>query len=140
MVHALREICRVLIEHGAIIDLRPLTGAWPIEVISRGQRDIVGDVKSVAEGIADDAAANEAMETASSEGWLGREQEDLFDFRYYWNSPGEMKEYMDEEWDDFAAVEADVWQAVRRRWALADADARVSVRLKMLITRWKKLR
>jgi hypothetical protein len=139
MVHALHEICRVLIEHGTIIDLRPLTGAWPVELVSQQGRQAVGKVTGVAESIADDAAANEAMEKAASEGLLRREQEELFDFDYYWNSPGEMKEYMDEEWDDFAGIEPEVWKELRRRWALADADARVSVRLAMLITRWKKL-
>ena len=139
MVHALHEICRVLIAHGTIIDLRPLTGSWPVEVVTRQQRHAVGNVTGVQEGIADDTAANQAMERAASEGLLQREQEELFDFRYYWNSPGEAQEYVDEEWADFCSLGADVWKEARRQWALADADARVSVRLKMLITRWKKL-
>jgi hypothetical protein len=139
MVHALHEICRVLITHGTIIDLRPLTGSWPMEVVSRRQRHAVGNVTGVPEGIADDTAANQAMERAASSGLLQREHEELFDFHYYWNSPGEAQEYIDEEWADFVSIGAEVWKEVRHRWAIADADARVSVRLKMLITRWKKL-
>jgi hypothetical protein len=139
MVHALHEICRVLITHGTIIDLRPLTGSWPMEVVCRRQQDAVGNVTGLPEGIADDTAANEAMARAASSGLLQREQEELFDFHYYWNSPGEAQEYIDEEWADFVSIGAEVWKEVRRRWAIADADARVSVRLKMLITRWKKL-
>jgi hypothetical protein len=139
MVHALHEICRVLIEHGTIIDLRPLTGSWPMEVISQRERRAVGSVAGVAEGVADDIAANEAMGQAESKGLLRREQEELFDFYYYWNSPGEAQEYIEEEWSDFATVGADIWKEVRGHWALADADARVGIRLSMLITRWKKL-
>jgi hypothetical protein len=139
MVDALHEICRVLIAHGTVVDLRPLTGSWPMEVVSRRQRYTVGNVTGVAEGIADDSAANEAMERAASERLLQREQEELFDFHYYWNSPGEAQEYIDEEWSEFVGIGAEVWKEVRRHWAVADADARVSVRLKMLITRWKKL-
>ena len=139
MVHALREICRVLIERGIVIDLRPLTGSWPVEVVSRGRRHAAGYVTGVAEGIADDTAANEAMAKAAGEGLLRRERHELFDFCYYWNSPGEMQEYIDEEWADFVKVDADTATAVRRLWAVAEADARVSVRLTMLITRWIKL-
>ena len=139
MVHALHEICRVLVEHGTLIDLRPLTGSWPIEVVSRRQSQAVGNVTGVAEGFADDTAANEAMGTAASEGLLEREQEELFDFRYYWNSPVEAQQYIEEEWADFASLGEEIWKEVRRHWAIADADAKVSVRLKMLITRWKKL-
>jgi len=139
MVHALHEICRVLIAHGTIVDLRPLTGSWPLEVVSNRQRHAIANVTGVAESIADDTAANEAMERTASEGLLRREQEELFDFSYYWNSPAEAKEHIDEEWADFATVGADAWKEVRRHWATADADARVSVRLKLLIARWKKL-
>jgi hypothetical protein len=138
MVHAHEEICRVLIEQGNVIDLRPLTGSWPMEVVSRGQRRAVGYVTGMAEGIADDTAANEAMAKAAADGLLRREREERFDFCYYWNSPGEMQEYIDEEWADFVKVEADTAKAARRLWAVAEADARVSVRLSMLITRWSK--
>jgi hypothetical protein len=139
MVHALHEICRVLIEQGTVIDLRPLTGPWPIEVVSQRQRKAVGHVTGVAESIGDDTAANEAMRKVASEGLLQRQQEALFDFHYYWNSPDEMQEHVDEEWADFATIGADLWREVRRNWALADADARVSICVKMLIARWKKL-
>ena len=139
MVHALHELGRVLIAHGTVIDLRPLTGSWPMEVVSRRQRHTIGQVTGVDEGIADDNAANEAMKTAAAGGLLQREQEELFDFHYYWDSPSEAREYIDEEWSDFVRIGAEVWEEVRRHWAVADADARVSVRLKMLITRWKKL-
>jgi hypothetical protein len=138
MVHALQEICRVLVERGAVVDLRPLTGSWPVEVVSRGQRHAVGYVTGVAEGIADDTAANQAMEKAAIDGLLRRRREELFDFCYYWNSPGEMQEYIDDEWADFVKVEAGTATAARRLWAVAEADARVSVRLSMLITRWTK--
>jgi hypothetical protein len=139
MVHALHEVCRVLIEQGTVIDLRPLTGSWPLEVVSRRARQSAGTVTGLSQGLADDAAANEAMEHALSEGLLRREREELFDFLYYWDSPGEMKKYVDEEWDDFVSIEPDVWKSVRHHWALADADARVCVRLSMLITCWKKV-
>jgi len=50
-----------------------------------------------------------------------------------------MKEYVDEHWADFITVDETIWKNVRSRWAVANADARLRVRVKMLITRWKKL-
>jgi hypothetical protein len=108
-------------------------------VISRRASQAAGFVTGLPEGIADDRAANDALAQASSVGLLRRQQEELFDFRYYWDSPGEAKEYIDEEWEGFVGIEPDVWKGIRHHWALADADARVCVRLSMLITRWKKL-
>jgi hypothetical protein len=139
MVHALREICRVLTQQGTIIDLRPLTGSWPVEVISGRARQQAGNVTGVPSSVSADAAANRAMEQASAEGLVRREREELFDFSYYWDSPGEMKEFVDEEWDDFVTIEPDVWQGIRHHWTLADADARVRVRLSVLISRWQKV-
>jgi hypothetical protein len=49
-----------------------------------------------------------------------------------------MKEFMDEEWEDFEKMEDDVYHATQSLWSTANADARVRVRVKMLITRWRK--
>ena len=70
---------------------------------------------------------------------LAREQEEVFPFHYYWDSPGDMRQYVEEEWSDFISIEDDVWKNVRSLWAVADADARVRIQLNMLITRWRKL-
>ena len=48
-----------------------------------------------------------------------------------------MKEFMEEEWEGFEKLEEPVFEAVKSGWAVANADARVRIRVKMLITRWK---
>jgi hypothetical protein len=50
-----------------------------------------------------------------------------------------MKEFMDTEWEDYEKLEEAVYRKTKSLWASANADARVRVRVKMLITRWKKL-
>jgi hypothetical protein len=50
-----------------------------------------------------------------------------------------MKEFMEDEWEGFEKLEESVYQSAQSAWAVANADARVQVRVKMLITRWKKL-
>jgi hypothetical protein len=139
MVHALREICRVLIGSGTLLDLRPLAGKWPVEVVSARERKQAGEVTDLPQGLADDAAANLAMSQAASDGLLARDQEEIFPFHYYWDSPGDMRQFVEEEWSDFISIEEGVWNNVRSFWAVANADARVRIRLNMLITRWRKL-
>ena len=89
--------------------------------------------------LADDKAAFHAMREAASRRWYIKEKEEEFSFFYYWDTPSEMKEFMDEEWEGFEKLEESVLSTVRSEWALANADARVRVRVKMLITRWKKV-
>jgi hypothetical protein len=138
MVHALSEIQRVLAPAGILIDLRPLADRWQIEVASAREVSEAGRLTDLEMGLEDDRSANEAMIQAESQGWFLREREEFFPFFYYWDSPNEMKEYLDEEWADFTAIDEDTWNNIRSLWAAADADARLRIRVKMLITRWRK--
>ena len=137
MVHALREIHRTLKSNGILIDLRPVEDNWSVEVHSASGLQIAGYLTDVPIGKADDEAAFAAMRDVESRGWFIREREDEFAFFYYWDTPSEMKEWMDQEWDDFVKMENDVYRKAQSLWASANADARVRVRVKMLITRWK---
>ncbi|SRR5581483_5400592 len=138
MVHALSEIHRALAPNGILIDLRPLTGGWPIEVASSREVIEAGRVSDLPVGLEDDKAANESMARAESQKWFTREREEYFPFFYYWDSPNEMKKYIDEDWADFVTIDEETWKSIRSLWAVADADARMRVRVKMLISRWKK--
>lgn len=121
-----------------MIDLRPLLDAWPVEVTSRRERRRVGNVTDLAPGLEDDAAANRSMAEGAERGWFNRELEGSFPFDYYWDSPNEMQEFIEAEWEDFVGISDEVWRRIRSEWAVADADARLRVRVKMLITRWKR--
>jgi hypothetical protein len=137
MVHALSEIRRVLVEDGNLVDLRPILDHWPIEVAAaRGIRE-AGRLQDLPHGIADDEAANRCIAQAHQEGWFIRQAEDYFPFIYAWDTPSEMEEWIDEEWNAFLRFDTEAKQVTRSAWSLADADARVQVRVKMLITRWK---
>jgi hypothetical protein len=139
MVHALNEIRRMLAPDGILIDLRPLAANWPIEVATSQDFLEAGKLSDTSTGLEDDRAANESMANAEAQKWFIRQREEFFPFFYYWDSPNEMKEYVDEHWADFMTVDETTWKNVRSRWAVANADARLRVRVKMLITRWKKI-
>lgn len=136
MVHALDEIRRTLKPNGILIDLRPVESNWSVEINSSTGNLVAGRLNDMPMGLADDEAAFKAMREVESREWFIKETEDEFAFFYYWDTPSEMKEFMDEEWEDFEKIEDDVYQKTRSLWSQANADARVRVRVKMLITKW----
>lgn len=139
MVHALNEIHRVLTPDGVLIDLRPLCDHWDIEVVSARETRETGAMTDLPRGIEDDEAANRAMAAAESNGWFQREKETLFRIHYVWDTASEMKEWVDDEWENMNSLDPAARQATRSAWALGDADSQVRVKVKMLIARWKKL-
>ena len=138
MVHALDEIRRTLKPSGILVDLRPVEDHWLVEVASQQGIKVAGQLTDMPTGKADDEAAFRAMREAESRGWFTREREEEFAFFYYWDTPSEMKEFMEQEWEDFEKIDEDVYHAAQSLWSLANADARVRVRVKMLITSWEK--
>jgi hypothetical protein len=138
MVHALDEIRRTLKSNGILIDLRPISSNWSVEVASSTGHQLAGRLKEMSEGLADDEAAFKAMREVESRRWFIKEKEEEFPFFYYWDTPSEMKEFIETEWEDFEKLEEDIFQKTKSLWVSADADARIRIRVKMLITRWKK--
>ncbi|HEX6268661.1 MAG TPA: hypothetical protein VFZ43_00365 [Anaerolineales bacterium] len=140
MVHALSEIRQVLIHGGIMIDLRPIMDRWPIGVVSTRGVGSTGRMQDLPPGIAEDGAANRSMARAEQNGWFIRQVEDFFPFVYSWDTPSEMEEWVETEWHDFIQLDDKTRRATRSAWASSDADARVQITVKMLITRWKVLK
>ena len=140
MVRALAEIQRVLVPGGILIDIRPLSDRWPIEVAStRGLKE-TGHVDDLPVQLKADRASNEALKEVESRGWFRREQEELFPFCYSWDTPSEMEKFIAEDWSDFIQLSDPAKHATRSTWASADADARVQVKVQMLIAHWKVIK
>lgn len=139
MVDALSEIRRVLVPKGILIDMRPLADRWQVEVVSsRGVRES-GRVEDLPEQVSGDVASNKTMQEVESRGWFVRESEDFFPFFYSWDTPSEMEKFVDDDWSDFIRLGEADRKSTRSAWAVGDADSRVRIRVKILITRWKKL-
>ena len=136
MVHALNEIRRTLKPNGILIDLRPVEDNWSVEIVSSAGWQVSGRLSDVPAAVVDDEAAFNAMREVESKGWYIKKEEEEFAFFYYWDTPSEMKKFMEDEWEDFEKLEEDVYKKTGSLWASANADARVRVRVKMLITKW----
>ena len=140
MVHALGEIHRVLVPEGILIDLRPISDRWLIEVFSRRETRETGRVTDLQLGLEDDEAANQAIRNAETNGWFKRENETFFPLHYVWDTASDMEAWIDKEWENFIGLNEDARQATRSAWALGDADSRVRVKAKMLIARLKAIK
>jgi hypothetical protein len=93
MVHALRDAWRVLGPHGTLIDLRPLSGFFPIDVMAGLDAITVAEADST-EGTELDRAADGAIRAQTEEGRLVPRHHAEFDIHFYWNTTAEMAEYM----------------------------------------------
>lgn len=138
MVHALDEIRRVLVPGGILIDLRPISDRWRVEVFSAREIRETGSLTDTSSGVADDRAADQAISSAKANGWFQREAETFFPIHYVWDTASEMETWIADEWEYYELEEA-TKQATRSAWALSDADSQVRVNVKMLIAKWIKL-
>ncbi len=137
MVHALEEVRRVLSSDGLLVDLRPLADRWPVEVVWQAGQVEVGRATDLDEPLSDDAAANAAVDGWVACGRLIRQRSEVFPIFYYWDTPKEMREYIEEEWSDVIQVDETIWRDLKSTWATANAEARVRLRVKMLITSYR---
>jgi hypothetical protein len=139
MVHALEEVWRVLTPEGILLDVRPLGERWPIEVVSARNLKETGQVMDLPEQLEGDRAANGAIQKTEARGWFRLDREEFFPFFYSWDTPSEMEEFIAEDWADFVDLSEEAKKATRSTWALGEADSRVRVRVKVLLTKWRKV-
>jgi len=137
MVHALKDIRRVLARGGLLLDLRPLSGAWPVEVVGAGGVMVTGHVDE-SEDIADDRAADAALAAVAQAGLFARERDGAFDFSWYWDSLGEAQAHIAEKWPE-ARVPEEVLAETQRQMARAGEGARVRATARVVISRSRRL-
>ena len=138
MVRALHEIHRALVDEGILIDLRPVSDRCPVDIASARGCVEAGRLTELPKALADDSAANNAMEQVNAEGIFSMEQTETFPVFYTWDTPNDFREYIADEWSNFLQLGEETFNRVRSIWASADGDARVRLRMKMLIARWRK--
>ncbi len=136
MVHALKEIWRVLAPGGLLLDLRPYSASWPVEIVA-GERVIrLGAVDDTL-ALPDDIAASKAMTQVVDDGWYSRERDGAFGYDWYWDTLDELRTHVEERWTPITVPDA-VYRRGKR--VVADLDGvRARVRLHMIIARYRKL-
>ena len=135
MGHALSEIHRVLVRGGLLLDLRPISGDTPLEVVRDHKVEFAGYFDED-EDHPDDVAANNAISRAVRRGLFHRERNGRFRFAYYWDTVDEMRAYIKEKWTA-TRLPGPVSRKARR--LMAAGNARVRARLTMNIAALRKV-
>jgi hypothetical protein len=136
MVHALKEIWRVLIPGQSLIDLRPLGGQSRVEVMAGSQLQFAGLVDESADQ-QDDLAADNAIAQAVVEGWFSQVRKTFFEYATYWDTPNEMKAYAEARWTKSHLPEP-VLARTRQLIATSTPPVKLRIRRKMMIARYRK--
>jgi hypothetical protein len=92
MVDALQEVCRVVVPGGIVVDLRPMSARYRLEVVTDAVATAVAEIEAY-EAQDDDNAADAAVRHAVSQGWLLPGGGIQFDFEFYWDTVVEMKAF-----------------------------------------------
>lgn len=138
MVHALKDIWRVLARDGILLDVRPLAGRSAVEVINVGQALSAGRLEESQKNFEDDEAANDALAHIGREGLFAQERTGSFDFAWYWDTPAEMQVYIADKWTQ-THIPATVLAEAQRLMAIPGEQNRVRVRSRMTLSRWRRL-
>jgi hypothetical protein len=138
MVHALKEIWRVLVPDGYLIDLRPHATNWPLEVVAGSQVMLAGQVDN-APFEPDEKAADKTIGHVVSEGWFAREQRAVFDCASYWSTLEDMLTYYAESGSPPLTIPENVLVKTRQLVTMTDASTKVRIRVRMVIARYRKL-
>ncbi len=93
MVHALRESVRAMKPSGLLVELRPIGGMAPVEIV---QGDVAQPVYEIdgTPAIPDDEASDRAVATLVDEGLIREVHRTRFLFRRYWDSVEDMHRYL----------------------------------------------
>jgi len=135
MVHALKDIWRVLAPGGVLLDLRPYSASWPVEIVARERVIRLGAVDDSL-ALTDDIAASKAMQQVVDDGWYVREENGTFSYDWYWDTLDDLRTHVEERWSPITLPDA-VYRRGQR--LLADLNGvRVRVRLHMIIGRYRK--
>lgn len=137
MVHALKEAHRILVPHGIMIDVRPLSVDIPLEIIYRGGRDSAG-ILDLSPDIDKDIAADRAIESVVKDHIFTQSKVEIFDFAYYWKTIKGMEEDLEEYWKDDVIVPEEVIQRAHMLFKKRHPQTKIRVGVQMKLGKYEK--
>jgi len=138
MVHALKEAWRILVPHGTLIDVRPLSIDVPLEIVYEGGRADAGMV-DFSPGVDLDADADNAMISVTAEGIYTLAREELFDFTYYWKTVKGMQDDIKEYWEGEVNIPEQVWQRARQLFDKRRPKTQIRLAMRMKLGKYEKI-
>ena len=137
MVHALKEAWRVLLPHGTMIDVRPLSVVVPLEVVDETGCQVAGEVDNTPD-LKYDIAADQAIDVVIEEGIFAQSSYENFDYVYYWKTYHGMIVDFKERWEGEIIVAQDVLDKARRLYKQRYPHARLRLPMRMMLGKYEK--
>lgn len=138
MVHALEESWRILKAGGRLVDLRPTSPRWKVEVVSRDDATIAGEFDDPTRWREDDTS-NQAIIKVLSQRLFSEESVGFFDFEYYWTSVAGMVEHVEYDWLAESTIPEQVVEETYRLMELAPGPAELRIKRKMILATYSKI-
>jgi hypothetical protein len=134
MVDALRQVHRVLVLGGDLVDLRPISGRNIIHLVTAAAETPYGTIDAFG-AERDDHAADAAVQEAIDRGWFLTRSRTHLDFDFYWDTATEMQAFTQtsRRMRNAALSYEDLEQH------RAEASARIRCRRVMLLNSYRKL-
>jgi hypothetical protein len=137
MGHALQECWRVLKPSGGLLDIRPRVSGPSIEILANDQSKVAGPIDDWAD-LPDDEAADKAIAEAARRGDFVKEFERTFKIAYYWETIGDMQNYIDVRWSDSVRLPDQTLANVTRLMEEAGDPAQIRILLDLFVARYRK--
>lgn len=137
MVHALKEAWRVLKPHGTLVDVRPICGNFPLEIMTPAGYQSAGMIDGNP-GKDLDIAANRAIRSVVLDRYFKRSRLEYFDFAYIWGTIKLMKKHFDEKWKGDIILHDEVMKQARDLYAKNRKFHRIRVRIRMKLVKYEK--
>ncbi len=137
MVHALAETWRVLKPGGRLLDLRPYSTGWPLEVVTPDTQILAGPLDDSI-GIDLDIASDNAIQEALQHGWFQEETSTTFDYTYYWDTVDDMHDFLQENWKKSATVPGALLSKAHRLVQSAGGPVQIRIRRTMTLASYTK--
>lgn len=138
MVHALAETWRVLKPGGRLLDLRPYSTGWPLEVLTPDTQLLAGPLDDSI-GVALDIASDNAIQQSVDNDRFQEETKTSFEYTYYWDTIDGMHDFLKENWEKSATVPDDVLAKARRLAQSAAQPVQIRIRRTMILSSYRKL-
>jgi hypothetical protein len=137
MVHALREVHRVLVTGGMVADLRPAPEHRRVSITRGGRTGLIGTMR---ESFREDHAADRAVDRVVREGWFAVERRLRFDCRRVMDTVAELREWLG-DFDTRRGHASHEWLARRVERALGrgSAPSRIIARGPLILNALRKL-
>jgi hypothetical protein len=136
MVHALTEIRRTLVPGGVLLDLRPYLPFGPLEWVDGDKAELLGRLDE-APFDPGDPAADLALGEVMHQGLYTLLRTDSFRYAGYWDSVGELREYL-RDWTDVARLPRPLAGEARKALKRGAPSAQLRLQTYMVVNVMRK--